>query len=472
MLQQLLRDGEGLTVEFKRCVSELPKSVYETVCSFSNRYGGYLLLGVEDDGTVTGVAPEAVERIKKDFASALNNAQRFSPTLYITLNESGIDGKIVLWCYVPLTSQLVMFGGRLYDRAEDGDIDITRNTELAAMIYDRKRGISSESKIFPYITADDMLFEQLMPRVRLRAQVVREDHPWMHMSDMEILKSASLYQTNRDAERTGFTLAAILLFGRDEVIRSCLPGYVTDCILRRENLDRYDDRLRVSCNLIEAFIQIMGFISKHTLDRFYIEGIQSVSPRSKIARELVSNILAHREYTSTVPAKVVIERDRIVAENWCLPKLPGKLDPETFTPQPKNPLIANFFVNIGYADTLGSGVRNLYKYTKIYTNGGEPELIEGDVFRTIVPLALSDTSSAVIGHVSDKMSDKVSDHDMSSRNILLAYLQANGEVTASEAAKIIDRTARTARRVLQQLVDSGQVVASGANRNRKYRAVR
>ncbi|MDR2670467.1 MAG: putative DNA binding domain-containing protein, partial [Oscillospiraceae bacterium] len=62
-LQQIIRDGEGLTVEFKRCANKLPKSVYETVCAFSNRYGGHILLGVEDDGTVTGVAPEAVGQI-------------------------------------------------------------------------------------------------------------------------------------------------------------------------------------------------------------------------------------------------------------------------------------------------------------------------------------------------------------------------------------------------------------------------
>jgi ATP-dependent DNA helicase RecG len=199
--------------------------------------------------------------------------------------------------------------------------------------------------------------------------------------------------------KEGYTLAAILLFGREEVIRACLPGYVTDCILRRENLDRYDDRLRVSCNLIEAFDQIMEFIAKHTLDRFFLEGFQSVSVRSKIARELVSNILVHREFTSAVPARVVIERGRIVTDNWCLPKHPGKLDPETFTPQPKNPLIANFFVNIGYADTLGSGVRNLYKYTKIYSSG-EPELIEGDVFTTIIPLDLSDKEMSDKGKMS------------------------------------------------------------------------
>ncbi|MDR1183190.1 MAG: hypothetical protein LBK67_00150, partial [Coriobacteriales bacterium] len=46
---------------------------------------------------------------------------------------------------------------------------------------------------------------------------------------------------------------------------------------------------------------------------------------------------------------------------------------------------ARFFVNIGFADTLGSGVRNLYRYSKIYS-GKEPELIEGDIFQTIIPL--------------------------------------------------------------------------------------
>ena len=95
----------------------------------------------------------------------------------------------------------------------------------------------------------------------------------------------------------------------------------------------------------------------------------------------------HREFTSAMPAKVIIENDCIMTENWCLPRRPGKLDPEIFTPQPKNPLLANFFINIGYADSPGSGVRNLYKYTKIYS-GGELELIEGDVFHAKMPLSV------------------------------------------------------------------------------------
>jgi ATP-dependent DNA helicase RecG len=389
-LNQMLRDGEGLTVEFKRCATKLPKSAYETICSFSNRYGGYILFGVEDDGSVSGVAPEAVKQIKKDFANSLNNPQRFSPTLFIALEEADIDGKTVLWCHIPPDSQVVMYDGKIYDRAGDGDMDITRNSAMVTQIHQRKTAEYTERKIFPYAKESDFDFARLMPLVRRLVVNHQKDHPWEKMSDEELIKSAGLYQADPELGKTGYTLAAILLFGRDELIRACTANYVTDAIYRCENLDRYDDRLMVSTNLIDAYDKLIEFIAKHTLDRFFLIGNQRVSVRSWIARELVSNILVHREYTSAYPAKIIIGRDCIITENWCLPKNPGRIDPETFTPYPKNPLLANFFINIGRADILGSGVRTLYKYTKIYS-GGEPELIEGDVFRTFVPIRLPGT---------------------------------------------------------------------------------
>lgn len=56
-----------------------------------------------------------------------------------------------------------------------------------------------------------------------------------------------IHQTGRD----GYTLAAVLLLGKDEVIQSVLPHHKTDVILRIENLDRYDDRDDIRINLIE-----------------------------------------------------------------------------------------------------------------------------------------------------------------------------------------------------------------------------
>ena len=42
-LLSLIRQGESVTVEFKKSASEITKDVYDTVCSFSNRDGGYIL---------------------------------------------------------------------------------------------------------------------------------------------------------------------------------------------------------------------------------------------------------------------------------------------------------------------------------------------------------------------------------------------------------------------------------------------
>jgi ATP-dependent DNA helicase RecG len=46
----LIKEGEGLRVEFKECKRAIPKNVRETVCAFLNRNGEEILLGVCDDG--------------------------------------------------------------------------------------------------------------------------------------------------------------------------------------------------------------------------------------------------------------------------------------------------------------------------------------------------------------------------------------------------------------------------------------
>ena len=95
--------------------------------------------------------------------------------------------------------------------------------------------------------------------------------------------------------------------------------------------------------------------------------------------------LIHREFTSSYTAKFVIEKDRMYTENANRSSGDGIITPDNMEPNPKNPIIASFFRNIGWSDRLGSGVRNIFKYSKYYS-GEEPEFVEGDVFRLIVPL--------------------------------------------------------------------------------------
>jgi len=473
-IKKLISDGEGFTVEFKENVNELNRSVFETVASFSNRYGGHIILGVADNGEILGVNRNAAAGMKKNFVNQLNNPGFIVPSLFLNLDEIEVDGKLLLYTYVPVSSQMVMLGVKIFDRTEDADIDIARSVDLVANLARRKALDFTERQLFPYAAEKDLRLDELMPKVRRRAQLRNDKHPWITMSNMDIMRSAGLYEDDLKTGRKGFNLAAILLFGRDEVIKSCTAGYYTDAILRRENLDRYDDRLIVETNLIDSFDLLMDFIAKHTLDRFFLIDNQSVSVRSKIARELVSNSLAHREYASTVPAQIIIERDRIVTKNWCRASQSGKLDPNRFTPNPKNPIISQFFVNIGYADKLGSGVRNLYNYTKIYS-GAEPELIEGDIFTTIVPLTASAQSSEAVGKPSEnrrKTVGKLTANDENFFEQIKPYL-LNGEwITAKSVEEIIGKSNTVAKELLARLASLQILEADGTTKGKRYRLMK
>ena len=78
-VEQLLAAGESRNVEFKATRQSLSDHVFETVCAFLNRDGGDILLGVTDAGIATGVEPDRLPQIKKDFASAINNPQKLTP---------------------------------------------------------------------------------------------------------------------------------------------------------------------------------------------------------------------------------------------------------------------------------------------------------------------------------------------------------------------------------------------------------
>lgn len=82
-LREIISGGESITVEFKQSKSKLNRDVFESVCAFLNRDGGHLFLGVEDKGGIVGIDPEAVEKVKKEFVTAMNNPQRITqPSIY------------------------------------------------------------------------------------------------------------------------------------------------------------------------------------------------------------------------------------------------------------------------------------------------------------------------------------------------------------------------------------------------------
>ena len=155
-LMKLIRQGEGLTVEFKKSTTDITKDVYDTVCSFSNRNGGHIFLGVKDNGTILGVDKECVEQMKKDFVTTINNERKMYPPLYLTPEEYEIDGRSVLYVYVPVGKTVYRNTGRIFDRNNESDIDITDNADMVFNLYARKQSTYFVNKVYPAILVSSL----------------------------------------------------------------------------------------------------------------------------------------------------------------------------------------------------------------------------------------------------------------------------------------------------------------------------
>ena len=326
-----------------------------------------------------------------------------------------------------------------------------------------------------------MLDERIIERAKNMALNRNSKHAWRGMTHEEILRSANLILVDEETQREGITLAAILLFGKENTIMSVLPQHKTDAIFRVQNKDRYDDRDVVITNLIDSYDRLMDFAAKHLNDPFVLDGIVSVSARDAILREIISNTLAHRDYASGFTAKLIIEEDKITVENSNLVHVMGVLNINKFEPFSKNPAISKVFREIGLADELGSGMRNTYKYTKLYS-GQDPIFDEGDVFRTIIPLKRIATMKVGGDYVAQNVAQNVVHdvahgvahdvvhgvvHGVAHKNadiimFIKKKIRENNRITRKAIAKEIGVSTKTIERLIKG-IDNLRYVGSGNN---------
>ena len=462
--KEILEIGETIRVEFKRCGNGIESDTYETVCSFLNRFGGDLFLGVTDSGRVVGVPENSVSSMIKNFISCVSNSDLITPTVYLEPRPLLYEGKTVIHIHVNPSAEVHSYKKEIFDRVDDADVHVTSTSQIA-MMYIRKQSIFTERKVFPYIKVEDLRLD-LLPTIRqMAANSANGRHIWQKTDDMELLRSAGLFGTNHETGKHGLNLAAVLLLGRDDVIKDVAPAYETDALLRRINIDRYDDREIVCTNLVESYDLLMEFAQKHLPDPFYLENEQRISLRGVICREMVSNMLIHREFSSSYPAKFVIENNRIYTENANRASWSGEITPENFEPNPKNPIIASFFRNIGLADKLGSGVRNIFKYAKYY-QGGHPHFFEQDVFRTSVEFESTTikvgnaTINATISDTDATINATISEEDLQ----MLRLIQAKPDITYTELSEQLNLHRATVARRIKSLAEKRVISRIGARK--------
>ena len=144
-------------------------------------------------------------------------------------------------------------------------------------------------------------------------------------------------------------------------------------------------------------------------------------------------------------------------ENANKAKRIGNIDIKAFSPYPKNPKIAKFFKEIGLADELGSGVKNMVKYTKIYS-GGVPEFKENDIFTTIIPLnaTVNDTVNATVNDtVKLNKTEKA----------IIDLIKQNNNITQKDLSIQLNVSESTVKRNTNKLKKKGLLDREGSDKN-------
>lgn len=338
-------------------------------------------------------------------------------------------------------------------RNYEGDYDISHNEALISNIYYHKNRIKEEDRIYPYIDIEKDLDTKLFERVRFYAdRRVNYRHPWMDMSDLDLLKSAKLYKKDKITGMEGITLAGLMLFGTDDAIKSEIPYCYTDALLREDDEERYDDRDFIETNLIDTYYRLLNFIGKYTKNRFALsdDGTRSISPMGIIAEEIVANMLMHRTLNNGRMSRIMIYKDKLIAENPNSFGTMRHITEKDYLQLSKNPSLAAFFREIGFADELGSGVRKITKNSLKYS-GKEPIFEDSEMFRVIIPL----TREGVIVHEDGEiihLDEKSSNVSLTkNEQFILSELKKNPRVTQNELVEILSLSRRTIQYSLTSL---------------------
>lgn len=90
-IDEMIKDGEGLTVEFKQRFSSFEKIAKEMI-AFANTRGGYILIGVDDDKSIYGIASE-----KSDIELVKESAEKYCvPPIDYKIETLEIERKDIL----------------------------------------------------------------------------------------------------------------------------------------------------------------------------------------------------------------------------------------------------------------------------------------------------------------------------------------------------------------------------------------
>jgi len=458
----LIALGESLDVELKSDVND--SELVETVVCLANAGGGTLLVGVEDDGSISGARPRHGRSTDPRRVEALvSNSTR--PAIGVRAEMVETHGKPILVVRIPPAPiPTATSNGRYLRRALGGD---GRPACVPFFVFETAgHGLAHDpsAAVVPGAVWSDLDPLELERFRRFaRESVGRGDRVLVELSDEDLCRAIGAIEANgtvRVIRRVG-----LLLFGREEALKRLLPTHEIAWQVIRGSKVEENDISRVP--LLRAFEEVTQRFRARNRSTEIVDLFRTEVPDfSEVAfREALANAMTHRDITQLGAIHVQWTDEGIRVDN------PGglpegvRLDNILVTPpRPRNPLLADAFKRAGIVERTGRGVDAIF-YGQLRYGRSAPRYTATERSVSVVLPGGAANLELVRWVVAQGRAGHVWELP---ELLLLRACAEQRELTSEDAARVLQADAERARSILARLVDAGVVEARGVRRGRAY----
>ena len=347
--------GEDSTRQFKREPSADTKMAGE-IAAFANSGGGRIFVGVEKDGTISGLTGQEAEKVGEDMAKIAWDSVR-PPFSILSRSIPTGEGIVVVIEIADGASKPYCDNKGVYWVKNGPDKRRVQSPEELARLFQSGEKLYAESQVVAASTLEDFdhqRFERFYESKYSETPPSRSDEGEAYQ---RILENLELVDSGR------ITVAGLLLFGERKRLPVLLPEMKIDAVwfkgTDRASTEWHDQRI-ISGTLAEQYDDGMGFLKRWN-SRIQGEGSFNQAGALEIPEtvfeELLVNALIHRDYFIKDSIKLFIFDDRIEIRS------PGKL-PNSLTVdqirrgirRSRNVVLASFAPDVLNFRGVGSGI--------------------------------------------------------------------------------------------------------------------
>jgi len=450
-LLNAIQSGEGKNVEFKE---DLPGSqaIAKTVIAFSNTAGGKLIIGVNDQGNVTGLKSDVdIFELQDQVASVIydNCYPNILPDIYTTT----LDNKVLLVIEV-YRGNLLPYYLKKYGKNEGTYIRIGATNRKASyeniLELERQRmNVGYDQEANREVALDSLDISSLEGRFAQAGKVL----------DQSIMKNLKLIIEDNNTIFPSNGL--LILLGKFEHVRMKCSRF------KGSTMDVFLDRKEYDSDVFAQLANAENFIKNHIKLGSEIKGLQREDQYEiplEAIRESLVNAVVHRDYANDGrDIKIGIYDDIVnIVSPGAFPSTITQEDILEGRSEIRNKVIARVFKELNYIEQWGSGIRRI-KSSCEARGLKEPEIIEkGDFVDVSLYREVSLKKVAILKE------DGYTNH----QNTIIDYLNENeNRISTKEASNILGISDRATRTVLGTMVEMNILIRIDKGPQTHYKLV-